>query len=64
MYNKLHSEIDRLNFENFIWIIFAILSILNISGDNEEKKYLRTSNKLYEIKANYIFEITIIFKCF
>ena len=35
-------KIRRLNFEDFLLTIFICLSILNIIGDNYEKKYLKT----------------------
>ena len=37
-------EINRLNFENNIWILFACLCLINIVGDNNLKDYLRTNN--------------------
>lgn len=39
------NELKRLNFEDFIWIMFAILSILNIYGDYNSKEYLLTNKK-------------------
>lgn len=37
-------EINRLNFENNIWILFSCLCLINIAGDNNLKDYLRTNN--------------------
>lgn len=53
------NTINRLKFEDLLWIIFVILSIANIYGDNNEKKFLETNNKAYETKSNQIFEITL-----
>jgi hypothetical protein len=53
------SEINRLNFENIIWIVFAILCFLNIYGDDLDKKYLTSNNMLFKNESNKIFKITI-----
>lgn len=58
--DSIHSEIDRLNFENILWIIFIVLSILNIIGDNYEKKYVSFNDIYYKREANKIFEFTLI----
>ena len=44
-------DISRLNFENYIWIIFAILAFLNIFGDKQLKKFIITGSKNYENKG-------------
>lgn len=60
MYNtKNISEINRLKFEDFIWLVFAILCIANIYGDDNEIAYLETNNKSYDNKSDMIFEITL-----
>ena len=59
MSNKIE-ELSRLNFEDYIWILFAILSVLNIIGNKNEKNYLKTDNNLYKNKSNKIFKFTII----
>lgn len=42
MDNKnVFEEIKRLNFEDFLWIVFIFLSITNIYGDYNEKEYLK-----------------------
>ena len=33
-------DIKRLNFEDYIWIIFAILAFLNIYGDKLQKEFI------------------------
>lgn len=60
MNTNIINEIKRLKFEEFLWIIFAILSILNVYGDKEEEKYVITNQKFYKNKSNKIFEITLI----
>jgi NADH:ubiquinone oxidoreductase subunit 2 (subunit N) len=54
------NKINRLNFEDFLWIIFVFLSILNIYGNNFDKEYLKTNNKSYQNNANKVFEFTLI----
>lgn len=53
------SEIKRLNFEDFLWIIFIAIALLNIFGDYNEKEYLKSNDKYYKNKANSIFEIAL-----
>lgn len=65
MYNaEITSELKRLNFEDFLWIIFAILCIANVFGDRYDKEYLVTHNKNYQDESNKIFEITLIITFF
>ena len=47
-------EINRLNFEDILWVIFIVLSILNIVSNNLQKEYVITENQFYESKANNI----------
>lgn len=58
--NIFEDDIKRLNFEDYIWIIFAVLSFLNIYGDNLQKEFLITNNKSYENKANDVFLFVLI----
>ena len=65
MYTKNNiNELNRLKFENFLWILFAILCIGNVYGDYNEIEYLETSNDSFEKKSNEIFEITLILTLF
>lgn len=57
---NITNEIDRLKFEDILWIIFAILCIANVYGDYNEIEYLETNNQTFETKANLVFEITLI----
>lgn len=52
--NNKDSEIRRLNFEDIIWGIFVILSILNILANDNQKKYLISEEQIYEDNANKI----------
>ena len=58
--NNIFEEIKRLNFEDFLWIVFIFLSIMNIYGDYNEKEFLKTNRKSFKDSANSIFELTII----
>lgn len=57
---SIEDEISRLNFEDFLWFIFALLCFLNIKGDKDDKEYLKTNNKYYKNESNKIFEFTLI----
>ena len=56
------SEIKRLNFEDLLWVIFIILSILNIVSNNNQKEYVVSKNQYYEDRANNIsmFVLTVL----
>ena len=65
MNNKdILNEINRLNLEDLIWVVFIILSAFNIYGDKLEKDYLKTNNQKYEKNANIVFEIVLIITFF
>jgi hypothetical protein len=59
MNSDILSEIRRLDFEDLLWVIFAILSILNIYGDYNDKEYLKTNNKMYDDTSSRVFEFTL-----
>lgn len=54
MRNEKIKEINRLNFEDILWVIFIGLSILNIVSNNLQKEYVIWEDKYYEDKANNI----------
>lgn len=56
---NIDKEIFRLDFENFLWFLFIILSFLNICGDNDDKKYLKSGESYYSREANHIFTFTL-----
>lgn len=58
--SEVQNEINRLNLEDYVWVIFIIISLANIYGDKLEKDYLRTNNKKFEDNANVIFEIVLL----
>lgn len=60
----MNDEIKRLKFEDFLWIVFGSLCILNIYGDYNEKEYIETHDNIYKNSANKIFEFTIIITFF
>lgn len=62
MNNNVFDEIKRLNFEDLLWIVFIITSILNIWGNDYQKKYVISNDNYYEDKANniYIFILVIV----
>jgi len=57
--NDINNKLNRLNFEDILWILFALLAIYNIIGNKNEKNYLKSNNIIYEEKANKIFEFTL-----
>lgn len=60
MYNEeIINEINRLNFEDLLWIIFIILALINIYGDYNEKEFLKTNDNTFKYKSNRAFETTI-----
>ena len=65
MYNtKTIDDISRLRFEDIIWLTFALISLLNIVGDEEEIIYLEKKDENKRLKAKNIFLITIIITIF
>lgn len=58
--NIFNNDLERLNFEDIIWIIFIGLILLNIVGDNFQKEFIKTNNKKEESKANNIFLFVLV----
>ena len=54
MNNEKVREINRLNFEDILWVVFIGLSVLNIVSNNFQKEFVITENQFYESKANNI----------
>ena len=52
---EAENKIKRLSFENFIWIVFIVISALDIYGDELIKKGLKENDKSYQIKADKLF---------
>lgn len=57
-------DLDRLNFEDKIWLVFTIISILNIKGTFKEKEYLITNSEYSKRISNNIFLFTLIISFF
>lgn len=55
-----NNDLDRLNFEDFIWIIFIGLALLNIVGDHLLKEFIKYNNQNDESRANNIFLFVLI----
>ena len=53
--NKNDDLVKRLNFENFIWIIFIVVSVIDIYGDELIKKGVKENNKEAQRKAENLF---------
>ena len=48
-----NGEINRLNFEDILWVIFIFLSIMNIVSNNFQKEYVISKDEYYEDMDNY-----------
>ena len=61
--NILNDDIRRLNFEDYVWIVFVFLCFLNIYGNQLEKIFLRTNSPYFQRKSNsyYIIALVIVF---
>lgn len=58
--NEQTETINRLTFENYIWIIFIIIAIGNIVGDELIKKSITEHDKEKDSLAKNIFIISLI----
>lgn len=56
---NIENEIFRLEFENLLWVIFIVLSLLNIYGDYADEMFLRTNHSFYQEQSNHIFSFTL-----
>ena len=54
MKNNVELELNRLNFEDILWLIFIGLSIMNIVSNKYQKEYIISNKQYYEDKANNI----------
>lgn len=64
MNNNKINELKRLNFEDFIWILFIVLSILDIVADNYQKRYIISNKKEFEQKANKLYTFVVFISFF
>lgn len=52
-------ELNRLNIEDYLFIVIIVLALVNIFGDYLQKQYIKTNNKEYLSKSRTIFIITL-----
>lgn len=57
--NDSINELKRLKFEDLLWIIFAVLCLIDVYGDQLQKEYIVTSFNDYEKKSNNVFKMTL-----
>lgn len=57
--NKLE-ELSRLRIEDYIWVCFIILNILNIVANDKQRKFVISNNSSYESEAREIYLFIII----
>lgn len=57
-------DVIRLNFENFIWVVFIGLCLLDIVGDEYLKSFIKTNDKNDELVANKIFLFILVVSFF
>lgn len=55
MDNDVENIVKRLRFEDFIWISFIVISILDIYGDSLIRKSLLKKDQEANKKANHLF---------
>ena len=58
--NEQEELIKRLSFENYIWVVFIVVSIFSIYGDELIKKSIINKNSKDEKKAKDVFSIVLI----
>lgn len=58
--NIFNNDLERLNFEDFLWILFIGLALLNIVGDNLLKEFIIDNNAEDSVKANNIFLFVLV----
>lgn len=58
------SELKRLKFEDYVWVAFIVLSILDIVADNYQKKFIITDNLSYEQTANKLYTLVVFISVF
>ena len=55
----MNNELNELEFEEFIWTLFIIISFMNLKGTQIEEKYINTSKSEYKNEADKIFIFTL-----
>ena len=59
-YEKNAEKIKQMQIEKFMWIIFLILILLNIYGDDDIIKYLKTNDNAYKTESDDVFLFTLV----
>lgn len=57
--NIFENDTKRLRFEDIIWVVFIVLCIGNIVGNENEIKYINSNNKFYKYNADKIFDMVL-----
>ena len=57
--NIFSDDTKRLRFEDYVWIVFIILCIGNIVGNENEIKYINLNDKFYKYNADKIFDTVL-----
>lgn len=60
MENNIEKELNRLKFEDILWIIFGVLCFINVYGDSIQEKNLFINSSKLERKSNNVFTLTLI----
>lgn len=55
----LNDDVKRIKVEDYIWIIFIILSLLSIYANHDELKYIALHDKKYKNEAKSIGKFTL-----
>ena len=58
--NILEDDLTRLNVEDILFIILIVAVVFNICGDQCQKKYINSHDKIFEKKANNYYLIALI----
>lgn len=60
MYNEtIEQRLAKLNFEDYIWLLYGSIIFFNIIGNYYLKEYLKNNIKSYDTKANEIYEMVL-----
>lgn len=57
--NEKLEELNELEIEKILWLIFLFLSALNIYGDNIQELFIKSNNQSLEQESKKIFLFTI-----
>lgn len=60
MSESVNKEINRLELENLLWLLFIVASILNIFADKMQEEYLKTNDPRKEEQAKEIYIFVLV----